>query len=464
MLLNRLSITISITVLSVLMSCSPYFRQPMRMKNSRLGAETPQFKELVSLPAPKEKIVVAVYKFRDQTGQYKASEVGSSWSTAVTQGSTSILLRAVEESGWFIPIERESLSNLLNERKIIRSSRASYSTGEDNKEQALLPPLLFAGILLEGGIISFDSNILTGGAGARYFGTGASTQYREDRVTIYLRAVSTSNGRILKTVYTSKTILSQKIDVGIFRFVKIKRLLEAETGFTYNEPGEMAIKEAIEKAVISLVIEGIQDNLWTVENPEEVLNHGIIANYKEEKNTNQNVDVYGDETRERRGKLGINFSGGAFYYNGDISGTKILPAIELAVNFPSNKPWSGSVGAGYGQLGTENGYRSTIAYGDLSFQYRFFNLHRYSPYIKIGGGTLSEVESNIDVETRFNSAYHLYGLGELGGEYLIKDNLGLSAGVTFRGLLNDELDRIEQGKFNDFIWQLKVGLSFYLFE
>jgi curli production assembly/transport component CsgG len=168
----------------------------MKIKESRLGAESSQYKDLVSLPAPKEKIVAAVYKFRDQTGQYKSSEIGTSWSTAVTQGSTSILLRAMEESKWFIPIERESLSNLLNERKIIRSSRANYIP--DENKDPLLPPLLFAGILLEGGIVSFDSNILTGGAGARYFGAGASTQYREDRVTIYLRAVSTGNGRILK--------------------------------------------------------------------------------------------------------------------------------------------------------------------------------------------------------------------------------------------------------------------------
>jgi curli production assembly/transport component CsgG len=240
-------------VLILTVGCSPYFHQPFKIKESRLGAESTQYKDLVSLPAPKEKIVAAVYKFRDQTGQYKETEIGSSWSTAVTQGSTSILLRAMEESNWFVPIERESLSNLLNERKIIRSSRANYVP--DESKDPLLPPLLFAGILLEGGIVSFDSNVLTGGAGARYFGAGASTQYREDRVTIYLRAVSTGNGRILKTVYTSKTILSQKIDVNFFRFVKVKRLLEMETGFTYNEPGEMAIKDAIEKAVIGLVVD-----------------------------------------------------------------------------------------------------------------------------------------------------------------------------------------------------------------
>src|SRR5690554_2738855 len=106
--------------------CSPFYHQPLGPREAELGAETPQKKELLGLPEPKEKIVVAVYKFRDQTGQYKPSDVGANWSTAVTQGATNILIRALEESGWFLPIERENIGNLLNERKIIRSSREQY--------------------------------------------------------------------------------------------------------------------------------------------------------------------------------------------------------------------------------------------------------------------------------------------------------------------------------------------------
>src|SRR5687768_2004082 len=128
--MKKKSLRLLVAILMVVSACSPYFHQPSKIKESRLGAESSQYKDLVSLPAPKEKIVAAVYKFRDQTGQYKASDIGTSWSTAVTQGSTSILLRAMEESKWFIPIERESLSNLLNERKIIRSSRANYVPDE----------------------------------------------------------------------------------------------------------------------------------------------------------------------------------------------------------------------------------------------------------------------------------------------------------------------------------------------
>ena len=159
-------------------ACGPYIHQPMQPRRAVLGQETAAKKSLLELPNAQEKIVVAVYKFRDQTGQYKASETGANWSTAVTQGATTILIRALEESGWFIPIERENMANLLNERKIIRTSRAQYEGGDPNSE-SLLPPLLFAGVILEGGIISYESNILTGGAGIRYFGEIGRASCRE---------------------------------------------------------------------------------------------------------------------------------------------------------------------------------------------------------------------------------------------------------------------------------------------
>ncbi len=275
--MKKLSLYIlSLTLLVIQFACAPMMKQPMQTSEARLGANSKAYHDMQLLPEPKESVVVAVYKFRDQTGQYKPSEIGANWSTAVTQGATSILLESLEESGWFIPIEREGLSNLLNERKIIRSSRAAFNEQDQN-----LPPLLFAGIILEGGIISYESNVLTGGAGVRYFGTGGSGQYREDRVSIYLRAISTSNGAILKTVHTSKTILSQKIDAGVFRYVSLRRLFEAEVGFSYNEPSSIAVQESIDKAVNALIIEGILDELWEVKDTED-LSTTAILNYLEE--------------------------------------------------------------------------------------------------------------------------------------------------------------------------------------
>lgn len=246
-------------------------------------------KDLISLPKPENPIPVAVYKFRDQTGQYKAPGNATNFSTAVTQGATSILIKALEDSGWFVPLEREGLSNLLQERKIILQMRDLYLTEEQKKSFEPLPPLLYAGILFEGGIIGYDSNVTTGGLGAKYFGAGGSAEYRVDRVTIYLRAVSVKNGAVLKTVQTSKTILSQMLSLGIFRFVRLNRLLEAETGIAANEPVEMAVQEAIEKAVYDIIVEGVKMGIWKPKDQKEF--EKLIKKYESETKGRDNTSA-----------------------------------------------------------------------------------------------------------------------------------------------------------------------------
>ena len=293
----------ALSILMVLMlfsSCGAYLNQPTKIQRARQGEVTPMSSILKSLPKTSAPVVVAVYNFRDQTGQYKPTEHGASWSTAVTQGATSILMKTLEDSKWFIPLERENISNLLNERKILRSSMAQ----RDGQKDRPLKPLFFAGIILEGGIISYDSNVLTGGVGARYFGAGGSSQYRQDRVSIYLRAVSTKTGEVLKTVNTSKTILSQKVDVGLFRFVSFKKLLEVETGFTYNEPVELAVTEAIEKAVYDLVMEGLIDKLFRADDIKDPEKDKRILLYKSEKDKYVNIDLLGRNQQNYRSSFG----------------------------------------------------------------------------------------------------------------------------------------------------------------
>src|SRR5690606_4951363 len=181
------------------------------------------------------------------------------------------------------------------------------------------------GVVLEGGIVSYQSNVVTGGAGLRYFGASASGQYREDKVNIYLRAVSTSNGKILKTVYTSKTILSQMVDVGLFRFVKFEKLLEFETGYTYNEPSDMAVTEAIEKAVIALVIDGASDGLWAFADS-TAWSSPVVQNYLAERADRMNIDEFGVRTdKDLRGKIGFGINAGGWLYAGDYPDSKVTP-------------------------------------------------------------------------------------------------------------------------------------------
>lgn len=225
---------------------------------------------LAAIPPPQRPIAVAVYNFTDQTGQFKPTESGvQTLSRAISQGGGSILIKALQDAGdrqWFTIVEREQLRNLLSERQIIRDMRMRYLGEKDLNPQAL-PSLLFAGVLLEGGIIGYDSSTVTGGAGAQFLGIGGHTTYRQDTVTVYLRAVSVRTGEVLTSVTASKTIASKALDGNVFKFVAFKKLLEVEAGYTTNEPEQVALQQAIEKAVYGLVMEGVELKLWNFTDP-----------------------------------------------------------------------------------------------------------------------------------------------------------------------------------------------------
>lgn len=220
---------------------------------------------LLALPAPSAKVAVAVYEFTDKTGQFKPNDTVQTLSRAITQGADTILIKALTDAGagsWFTVVERGNLDNLLKERQIITEMRKRY-LGETNVNPNALPPLLFAGVIIEGGVIGFDTNILTGGLGARFLGIGGNVEYRQNIVTIYLRAVSVKTGEVLTTVTARKAIASVLLRASFFKFVSFDDILEIEAGFTHNEPGLVAVQKAIEKGVYGLIMQGAEAGLWS---------------------------------------------------------------------------------------------------------------------------------------------------------------------------------------------------------
>ena len=218
--------------------------------------------QLLNLPPPNNKAVVAVYDFPDLTGQRKSNDNIASFSTAVTQGGVDILIAALRDAGrgnWFAVVERSGLDSLTRERQLIKNTRDTYA-GEGGN---VLKPLLYAGLILEGGIISYDTNLRTGGTGARYLGIGAKNQYREDKVTVSLRAILVQTGEVLLAVTSTKTILSTGRGTDLFRFYELgTELGEYESGSTENEPIGHAVRAAIEAAVYGLVIQGLEKEVW----------------------------------------------------------------------------------------------------------------------------------------------------------------------------------------------------------
>jgi len=216
-----------------------------------------QVKELQSLSPPERQAVVAVYDFPDLTGQRRDKDGIARIATEVTQGGTALLISALTEAGggaWCIVVERNRVDDLAKERQIVRQTREEYLGEGANK----LEPMLFAGLIIQGGIIGYDSNLESGGAGARYLGIGGTTMYRKDQVVVSLRGVNTNTGEVILNVQVSKTVLSVGRDLSVFKFVDVgTKLVEAEAGMTENEANTIAVKMAIEEAVLQLIKQGI---------------------------------------------------------------------------------------------------------------------------------------------------------------------------------------------------------------
>ena len=225
--------------------------------------QTPSIEQLKTIAKPLDgPVVIAVYDFVDMTGQKKPGGNFASMSTAVTQGSYQILIKALQDTGdgkWFRVVERSTLPSLLQERKLIRSTRQQV----DKENAQPLPPLLFAGAYITGGVVGYDSDVKSGGIGARILGIQANKQYRQDIVTIILRVVNVQSGEVVASVTVEKTIFSTGTGSDVFKYFDADTmLLETEIGVARNEPVTFALRKAIEKGVIEIILEGVDKGLW----------------------------------------------------------------------------------------------------------------------------------------------------------------------------------------------------------
>lgn len=221
--------------------------------------------DLLYLPPPKYRLDTAVFRFLDQTGQHKPNQNFADYSFAVTQGASNLLVQALHEAGngsWFRVLERANVGDLLQERQIIRANRIEYA-GPDKKPLPELGPLLNAGTIFEGGLVGYDSNVMTGGLGANYLSIGANAQYQRDTVSVSLRTVSTLTGEVLTSVETTKTIYSALLQGSIFKYIGFNKLLQVETGLTTNEPVTVCVSQAIELAVYATILEGAISGIWS---------------------------------------------------------------------------------------------------------------------------------------------------------------------------------------------------------
>ncbi len=236
------------------------------VKESPAIAPTPLKSELAELPVlDGASIYIGVSDFKDLTGQRKQSDNYASFSSAVTQGAEAWLIESLLESGnWFKVLERGQLDSIMRERAVVQQTREDFTEEDDTG----LQPMLFAGLLIHGGIIGYDTNYVTGGIGASYLGLGAAEQYRKDVVTVSIRFVSTLTSEILLSSTVSKTIYSVSLGSDVFKYVKNDiNPLEVEYGFAKNEMVSVATRAAIDLAIINIINKGEKKKMWKFVNP-----------------------------------------------------------------------------------------------------------------------------------------------------------------------------------------------------
>ncbi len=265
--MKKLSIALLASASLVLSGCASYSQMDKlitktQFQDAKVEPSTINKPEFI-LPKPANgPMVVAVYSFLDRTGQRKPSPMVAQLSSAVTQGSETYLIKALQEvgnGGWFKVVERVGLDNLMKERQMIRQMREIYE-GANAKP---MPPMLFAGVLVEGGIVGYDSNVVTGGSGMRILGIGPQTQYQADMITVSLRVVSVTTGEVLVSITTTKTVYSYMDKLGVLRFVEAgTKSIEAEIGMGVNESGNRATNMAIQAAVVEMIREGQKKGFW----------------------------------------------------------------------------------------------------------------------------------------------------------------------------------------------------------
>ena len=272
-------ILLIILLLGILSGCASTQQKPAIKGAEPFIEGTTTLEKLREIPDldNQPQITIAVYEFTDQTGQRKPNPKFSQLSTAVTQGPDVWVisaLKAVSNGDWFKVVERKGLANLVKERQLIRSTRELYDGETEANNQ--LKPLVFAGLIIEGGIVGYDSNITSGGVGARYFGIGLSEQYRTDQVTVSLRVVAVQTGEILLSVSATKTIASYSKGGDVFRFLDMStKALEFESGMATNEPVNYAIRTTIEHAVLQMIYEGVNKKLWKMQGVKGIKHENI---------------------------------------------------------------------------------------------------------------------------------------------------------------------------------------------
>lgn len=199
---------------------------------------------LAALPEPKERIPISIYAVTDSTGQFKAD--GGASSSVVTQGSTEMLITALQRSRQFTILDRVRFGDLMNEQNLISSSRIAPGQGPE------LGALTGANYMITGSITEYQVSKETGGIGLVIAGKGGSTEYAKASVALDLRVINLTTGEVIWAESLKGEIIGEKVGLQLFSFLG-KNIVEFETGQGKQQVINLVVRTLLEEAVFKLV-------------------------------------------------------------------------------------------------------------------------------------------------------------------------------------------------------------------
>jgi curli biogenesis system outer membrane secretion channel CsgG len=219
-------------------------------------------------PIPGPKRTVAVSRFASKSDfnlHYGLSDVGG--------GLSALLTAALVESGQFIVVERETLSDVLAEQNLVASGLVKDGTA------ASPGALLGAGLLVKGAVTDFSESAAGGGFGVSVAGVGVGLKSRAATVGLDIQIIDTTTSQVIASYHVVEKITAKAVAVDVARG-------GVDMGFTkfIETPIGQAARKAITAAVERFAAEAASRQ-WTgqvvaFDSGEVVINAGQTSGIK----------------------------------------------------------------------------------------------------------------------------------------------------------------------------------------
>jgi curli biogenesis system outer membrane secretion channel CsgG len=184
-----------------------------------------------SIPGPKRTVAVSRFASKsDFNLHYGLTDVGG--------GLSAMLTAALVESGQFLVVERETLSDVLAEQSLIAS-------GLVKEEGAAIPgALLGASLLVKGAVTEFSEAAGGGGFGIGLAGVGVGIKSRVAMVGLDIQIIDATTSQVLASYKVLEKASGKAVGVDLAR-------AGIDTGFTkfFETPIGQAARKAITAAV-----------------------------------------------------------------------------------------------------------------------------------------------------------------------------------------------------------------------